>query len=185
MDLLATDFYNALKELYQNSNGCFNKLGITGDSPLIVFGESYGGKYSPAISKKILEEAKNNNGFLKGLKGVAIGDGFTDPFSTLRNMGEYAYNFGLLDYQERSKIEQYILNATYQNMNNRYRDLHVSFYQVLDSITNSTNVNVYDMTKYKPYPTGLLNTYFDSEEVLNMYKWNKDVKYDSQGGNVR
>jgi hypothetical protein len=46
-----------------------------------------------------LREAKDNKGFLTGLKGVAIGDGFTYPFSTLSMMGEYAYNFGLLDYQ--------------------------------------------------------------------------------------
>ena len=28
-------------------------------------------------------------------------------------MGEYAYNFGLIDYQERSKIEQYILDIVF------------------------------------------------------------------------
>ena len=99
MDQMAEDFYNALKELYQSSNGCFNKLGITGSSPLFVFGESYGGKYAPAIGYKILEEAKDHQGFLTGLKGVAIGDGFTSPYSTLSMMGEYAYNMGLLDYQ--------------------------------------------------------------------------------------
>ena len=116
---------------------------------------------------------------------MAIGDGFTSPFNTVAMMGEYAYNFGLLDYQERAKIEQYILNATYQNINRRYRDLHVSFYSVLNSITNSTGVNVYDMTKYHPYPTDLLDTYFDSADVLDMYKWDPSIKYDSQGGNVR
>jgi hypothetical protein len=36
---------------------------------------------------------------LTGLKGVAIGDGFTNPYDTLSMMGEYAYNFGLIDYQ--------------------------------------------------------------------------------------
>jgi hypothetical protein len=70
-------------------------------------------------------------------------------------------------------------------MNRNWRDLHVSFYQVLESISNSTNVNVYDMTKYKPYPTELLDTYFQSSEVLDMYKWDKSVKFNSQGGNVR
>lgn len=53
MDEVATDFYNALKELYQNSNGCFNKLGIKGSQDLVIFGESYGGKYAPAIGEKI------------------------------------------------------------------------------------------------------------------------------------
>lgn len=49
MTELANDFYDALKELYNNQNGCFQKLGIKGDSPLFIFGESYGGKYAPAI----------------------------------------------------------------------------------------------------------------------------------------
>ena len=53
MGEVATDFYAALEELYFNSNGCFNQLGITGDKPLYVFGESYGGKYAPAIGLKI------------------------------------------------------------------------------------------------------------------------------------
>jgi vitellogenic carboxypeptidase-like protein/serine carboxypeptidase 1 len=55
---LATDFYNALKELYQNPSGCFSKINIKGSDPLIIFGESYAGKYAPAIGLKILTEAK-------------------------------------------------------------------------------------------------------------------------------
>lgn len=51
---VANDFYAALKELYQNSEGCFNKLGISPNQDLIIFGESYGGKYAPAIGEKIL-----------------------------------------------------------------------------------------------------------------------------------
>ena len=100
---MASDFYHALKELYQSPNGCFQHLNIKGSNTLFVFGESYGGKFAPCIGDKILSEAANG-GFLTGLKGVAIGDGFTNPFSTLSMMGEYAYNFGLLDYQERSKM---------------------------------------------------------------------------------
>jgi len=88
-----------LKELYTTSAGCFNKLGIKPESKLIIFGESYGGKYAPAIGEKILREQYDNNGFLKGLKGVAIGDGFTHPYNILSQVGEYAYNLGLIDYQ--------------------------------------------------------------------------------------
>lgn len=99
MSQMADDFYAALKELYNNPNGCFQRINIRGDHPLFVFGESYAGKYAPAIGLKIANEAKDNKGFLTGLKGVAIGDGFTHPFSTLSMMGEYAYNFGLIDYQ--------------------------------------------------------------------------------------
>jgi len=104
MDEVAKDFYNALKELYQGNNGCFNKLGIKPDHHLVIFGESYGGKYAPAIGEKIIREAQDNNGFLTGLKGVAVGDGFTHPYNILTMAGEYAYNLGLLDHQERARI---------------------------------------------------------------------------------
>lgn len=155
---LANDFYDALDQLYNNPNGCFQRVNIRGNHPLFIFGESYAGKYAPAIGLKIANEAKDKGGFLTGLKGIAIGDGFTHPFSTLSMMGEYAYNFGLIDYQERARIEQYALNATYQELNHRWRDLHESFYKVLNTIKNGTGgVNVYDITKYEPYPTILLD----------------------------
>ena len=53
MEEVADDFYHALKELYQNANGCFKKLNFQPSQDLIVFGESYGGKYAPAIGEKI------------------------------------------------------------------------------------------------------------------------------------
>lgn len=99
MDCVAKDFYAALKELYTNPAGCFNQLKISPSQPFVIFGESYGGKYAPAIGDKILKEAEENNGFLTGLKGVAIGDGFTHPGNILSQVGEFAYNLGLLDYQ--------------------------------------------------------------------------------------
>jgi hypothetical protein len=38
------------------------------------------------------------------------------------------------------------------------KELHESFYKVLNTITNGTGgVNVYDITKYEPYPTSLLD----------------------------
>ena len=30
--------YAALRELYQSSNGCFNRLGLKPDQPLVIFG---------------------------------------------------------------------------------------------------------------------------------------------------
>jgi hypothetical protein len=35
---------------------------------------------------------------------MGIGDPFTHPFNILLEVGDFAYNFGLLDYQERTKI---------------------------------------------------------------------------------
>ena len=82
---MANDFYYALDKLYNTDDGCFSSknLNIPATGPLFIFFYFYAGKYAPAIGKKIIEEMSNNNGFLKGLKGVAIGDGFTAPFDIL------------------------------------------------------------------------------------------------------
>lgn len=185
MDDVATDFYYALNELYNNINGCFKKVGITGDMPLFIFGESYAGKYAPAIGQKIKYEQITNRGFLTGLKGVGVGDGFTHPYFILTQVGEYAYNLGLIDYQERSMIEQIILNATYQERTRDYDELHKTFDLALDLIVMvSGGVNVYDITKYQDYPTKLLESFFDSSETKKLYKLNPDVVYASQSGNV-
>ena len=87
MSDVANDFYYALTELYTKSEGCLNKVGITGNHPLFIFGESYAGKYAPAIAEKIKYEQLNNNGFLKNLRGVGIGDGFTNPYVILSQVG--------------------------------------------------------------------------------------------------
>jgi carboxypeptidase C (cathepsin A) len=87
MSDVANDFYYGLNELYNKNEGCFKQLGITGDHPLFVFGESYAGKYAPAIAEKIKSEQLHNNGFLKNLRGVGIGDGFTHPYFILSQVG--------------------------------------------------------------------------------------------------
>jgi vitellogenic carboxypeptidase-like protein len=78
------DFYKALDNLYNNPNGCFSSsyLNIKSTSSLYIFGESYAGKYVPAIAAEIMRNL-DNGGFLKGLKGIGIGDGFTSPYDTL------------------------------------------------------------------------------------------------------
>jgi len=48
-----------------------------------------------------MTENANNPPLVFNLKGVMIGDGFTDPYSTLSQMGSFAYSMGLIDFQER------------------------------------------------------------------------------------
>lgn len=83
MEEVANDFWVALDNLYNNGNGCFKKLNISPSQDLIIFGESYAGKYAPAIAEKIKREQQDHNGWLKGLKGIGIGDGFTMPYTIL------------------------------------------------------------------------------------------------------
>lgn len=53
---VANDFYYALNQLYNTMDGCFNSrnLDIPATAPLFIVGQGYGGKYAPAIAKKIV-----------------------------------------------------------------------------------------------------------------------------------
>lgn len=93
---------------------------------------------------------------MTGLRGVGIGDGFTHPYNILAEVGAFAYNVGLLDFQERSRIEQLIINATFQNRNRQWSNLHDTFDTVLDNIVDwAGGINVYDFTSYKDYPSNI------------------------------
>ena len=99
--------------------------------------------------------------------------------------GEYAYNLGLLDHQERARVEQMIINATYQDRLRLWDDLHDSFDLVLDSIVEwAGHVNVYDITKYHVYPDALVGIYLNSPDARSLYHWNADVEFGKQAGNV-
>lgn len=113
---------------------------------------------------------------MTGLKGVGIGDGFTHPYVILSEVGEYAYNLGLIDYQERSKVEQMIMNATFQDRIRSWRELHDSFDNVLDYIVEKAgHVNVYDITKYHDYPDVLISDYLGQPDTKKLWSLNNEI----------
>lgn len=70
-----------------------------------VTGESYGGKYVPAVSHAI--HRHNGNAKVKiNLKGLAIGNGLCDPFHQLV-YGDYLYQLGLIDSNARDQFHEY------------------------------------------------------------------------------
>ena len=69
---VARDMYEALKQfftLYEDYRG----------NPFYVAGESYGGKYVPAITYKIHKEGDNATKVGINLQGMLVGDGLCDP----------------------------------------------------------------------------------------------------------
>jgi len=64
-------------------------------APFYVFGESYGGHYAPNVAYAVFEGNKNpsNTALPKiNLKGLAVGNGLTDPEIQYKYYGEMAYN---------------------------------------------------------------------------------------------
>ncbi|XP_012264672.1 venom serine carboxypeptidase [Athalia rosae] len=74
------------------------------NNEFFVTGESYGGKYVPAVSHAIKDF--NIKADLKiNLKGLAIGNGLTDPENQMV-YGDYLYQIGLLDSNGRDLFHQ-------------------------------------------------------------------------------
>ncbi|XP_037069561.1 probable serine carboxypeptidase CPVL [Pollicipes pollicipes] len=108
---VARDLYSALAQF-------FTLFDSYQGNDFYITGESYAGKYVPAISYKIHQE--NPSAKLKiNLKGMAIGDGICDPIDQL-DYGHFLYNVGLITARDRDMFihqqnitAQYILQGDY------------------------------------------------------------------------
>ncbi|XP_043467317.1 venom serine carboxypeptidase [Leptopilina heterotoma] len=114
-----------------------------------VTGESYGGKYVPAVSHAIKDY--NIKADLKiNLKGLAIGNGLTDPENQLV-YGDYLYQLGLIDLNGRNTFNLYEKKARdfiQQKKFNEAADifdllLNGDFHATPSLFTNLTGFNYY------------------------------------------
>ncbi|MFD9061803.1 hypothetical protein ACFVZ3_09810 [Kitasatospora purpeofusca] len=97
-DTLALMFWEGLQQFfatYPEYRNC----------PLYVCGESYAGKYVPAIARKIDEQNGRNAGTHLELKGIAVGNGWIKPELSVQVMIDYAYASGFLGLGQKSLLE--------------------------------------------------------------------------------
>ncbi|XP_044753589.1 venom serine carboxypeptidase-like [Coccinella septempunctata] len=117
------------------------------NNDFFVTGESYAGKYIPAVSYTI--HRKNQESEQKiNLKGLAIGNGLSDPIHQL-NYGDYLYQNGLIDFNAREIMKNLEAKVVELVKAEKYDEA----FEVYDTILNG------DLTKY---PTAFKNaTGFD------------------------
>lgn len=85
---VAEDMYNFLQGFAKR----FLSPSITGGNDFYIIGESYGGHYVPAVSYRILQGNQRGDKPKINLKGIAIGNGWTDPYTQQPSFAEMAYN---------------------------------------------------------------------------------------------
>ncbi|KAL1497424.1 hypothetical protein ABEB36_008400 [Hypothenemus hampei] len=128
-----TQFFTVFSELQQNE--------------FYISGESYAGKFVPAIAHTIHQN--NPNAFLKiNLKGISIGNGISDPIHQL-GYGDLLYQIGLIDYntlQLFNEIENLVIYLIEQQ---RYQEATDYFLDLVNvKISNKTGLlNLFNYIK--------------------------------------
>lgn len=151
------DLYSAVKQFFQ----LFPELQ---NNDFYVSGESYAGKYVPALTYTI--HKNNPDEKIKiNLKGMAIGDGLCDPV-TMTDYGDFLYHIGLVDDLDRQYFKtQGDLAVDFIN-----KEEWIKAFNVFDNLLNG------DKTGYPSYFANVtgLEFYFNylmSEEPKDMDYW--------------
>eukprot|EP01006_Ploeotia_vitrea_P052697 TRINITY_DN67718_c6_g1_i2.p1 TRINITY_DN67718_c6_g1~~TRINITY_DN67718_c6_g1_i2.p1 ORF type:complete len:386 (-),score=151.42 TRINITY_DN67718_c6_g1_i2:69-1226(-) len=139
---------------------------------LVLMGESYAGKYLPAIATKIheaniqLKQNDNSTVIPIPMASIVIGDGWTAPLVQVPAYMEYSYSTGLID---RTHIEQLTPIWTHcqklidaQQWSNATQVCS----QMLGSIVEfSGGVDVYDIRRYGELDLDTVNKYLNQSSV--------------------
>ncbi|XP_018027412.1 venom serine carboxypeptidase [Hyalella azteca] len=140
---------------------------------LYVSGESYAGKYVPALSYTIHKH--NPSADVKiNFKGMAIGDGLCDPV-TMLDYGDFLYDVGLLDEVQRDlfrkkqvEIRSYIAKGLWQKAFITFDELLNGDTTDTPSIfTNATGLTFYYnyLTEREPDDMNFFGKYINEAEV--------------------
>lgn len=95
-DDVSENLYNALLQF-------FELFPILKGNDVYLTGESYAGKYVPALAYKIHVQPPPKKVVLKG---VAIGDGFTDPPVMIQAYADFMFQTGQLDENQRDFFKE-------------------------------------------------------------------------------
>ncbi|KAL3849526.1 hypothetical protein ACJIZ3_011408 [Penstemon smallii] len=94
-------------DLYDFLQAFFKEHPQYAKNDFYITGESYAGHYGPALATRVLQGNKNKEGVNINLKGLAIGNGLTNPQIQYRAYTDYALDMKLItqsDYKNLSEL---------------------------------------------------------------------------------
>ncbi|KZV47203.1 serine carboxypeptidase-like [Dorcoceras hygrometricum] len=144
---VANDLYEFLQEFFKgHPQFAGNDFYITG--------ESYAGHYIPALAYRINQGNKNKEGITINLKGMAIGNGFTNPEIQYQAYTDFALDNKLLTQDEYNMLKPAVLQCVEESKlcgpdggikcEVAYGDCNRLFNQILEK---NMGINVYDIRK--------------------------------------
>ncbi|KAG0219081.1 hypothetical protein BGX33_004888 [Mortierella sp. NVP41] len=159
------------------------------ESDLYLTGESYAGKYVPAVAHAILESNQGHRHryrqnddddgdeyekIIFPLKGIALGNSLTDPIKQIRTHSEHAYYMGLLNKNQSEQMRLLQEQAVKEAHSGRFLASNQYRLDVFDYFKNATGgVNWYDIRKGDvPNDWSAMDAFLNRPEIkdaLNVY----------------
>ncbi|KAK7362564.1 hypothetical protein VNO77_04680 [Canavalia gladiata] len=148
--------------------------------PIYITGESYAGKYVPAIGYYILQKnAQLEVSERVNLAGVAIGDGLTDPITQVTTHALNAYYVGLLNERQKNELEKAQLEAVRLTQMRNWSIATDARNTVLELLQNMTGLaTLYDYTRKAPYQDDLVEKFLNIAEVKKALGVNESFVYE-------
>ncbi|KAL2464187.1 Serine carboxypeptidase-like 50 [Forsythia ovata] len=131
--------------------------------PIYLTGESYAGKYIPALGYYII---KMNSQLPKesrvNLRGVAIGNGLTDPEIQVSTHAINSFYLGLINEKQTALLEKLQMNTIGFIRRGKWSEATDARNRVLDTLTNITGLaTLYDYRRLIPYQNGVVDKFFE------------------------
>lgn len=144
-----TDEIQVGEQLYSTVIQFFQLFPELQKNKFFVTGESYGGKYVPALAYTI--HMKNPVAGIKiNLQGVAIGNGLSDPVHQLL-YGKYLYQIGLIDSNQVKVFEKYEKQIAAYINNGQWERAFNTFDMLLNGDLIDGKSIFYQMTGFEFY----------------------------------
>ena len=168
------DVYAALVQFFQ----LFPELQ---KNDFFVTGESYAGKYVPAVSHAIKDyniKAK----FKINLKGLAIGNGLTDPGNQLV-YGDYLYQLGLIDLNGRDAFHRFEKKGRDLIEQRKFDEAADVFDTLLNNDFDETPSLFTNLTGYNFYFNYLHTTDYSDSDSMSEWIQQVDIRRAIHVGN--
>lgn len=166
-DEIPRDQISVAKHLFAAITGFINLDPLFKNRPIYITGESYAGKYVPAIGYFILKQNKHLPLSKRvNLQGVAIGNGLTDPVTQVATHALNAYFSGLINERQKGELEKAQGEAIRLVKMGNWGEATNARNRVLNLLQDMTGLaTLYDFSKKVPYPTELVTRLLRIDEV--------------------
>eukprot|EP00891_Asterochloris_glomerata_P003274 jgi/Astpho2/3274/fgenesh1_pm.00053_%23_4_t len=177
---IPTDEMEIAADIYEALQGFFQRHSHLQARPLFITGESYAGKYVPSINVTTMQQGALKLGRPRfTLRGLAIGNGMTDPQLQVLTHADTAHFLGLIDLNQRVKAMQMQLEASQLIAQEQWEPAHQQRELLLGFIKNASGAGtMLDPRRTCDYDADhLVDAYLNQPEVKAGLGAQKDITF--------